>query len=168
MKKTLLFLLALVLLTSACSQFRETPKAESEIQVEIENEEKPTELTVYAVGDSVFLRKLGGTEAFKYYITSYTIGPFGPLTNAIREYGHMLYGPLERYEQEAGINLNVQFFQNMETMETQIVKDKKEGKRPDAFRIYLQLTDMVMVWYDVLVTNIHTSEFLSQEHHTKP
>ena len=30
----------------------------------------------------------------------------------------------------------------------------KEGKRPDAFRIYLQLTDMVMVWYDVLVKGI--------------
>ena len=132
MKKLLLFLLVLTLLLGACTSTREfEEKTESEIQAEIENEEKPTELTVYAVGDSVFLRKLGGTEAFKYYITSYTIGPFGPLTNAIREYGHMLYGPLERYEQEAGINLNVQFFQNMETMETQIVKDKKEGKRPD-------------------------------------
>ena len=30
----------------------------------------------------------------------------------------------------------------------------KEGKRPEAFRIYLQLTDMVMVWYDVLVKGI--------------
>ena len=31
---------------------------------------------------------------------------------------------------------------------------EKDGKRPDAFRIYLQLTDMVMVWYDVLVKGI--------------
>lgn len=29
-----------------------------------------------------------------------------------------------------------------------------EGKHPEAFRIYLQLTDMVIVWYDVLVKGI--------------
>ena len=29
-----------------------------------------------------------------------------------------------------------------------------EGKSPEAFRIYLQLTDMVIVWYDVLVKGI--------------
>lgn len=38
----------------------------------------------------------------------------------------------------------------------------KEGKRPDAFRIYLQLTDMVMVWYDVLVKGIRLYECLLQ------
>lgn len=32
--------------------------------------------------------------------------------------------------------------------------NEKDGKRPDAFRIYLQLTDMVMIWYDVLVKDI--------------
>lgn len=29
-----------------------------------------------------------------------------------------------------------------------------EEKKPDAFRIYLQLTDLVVVWYDVLVKDI--------------
>lgn len=28
-------------------------------------------------------------------------------------------------------------------------------KRPEAFRVFLQLTDLVLVWYDVLVKDIY-------------
>ena len=54
MKKLLLFLLVLTLLLGACTPSRESEeKTESEIQAEIENEEKPTELTVYGVGTGI-------------------------------------------------------------------------------------------------------------------
>ena len=54
MKKLLLFLLVLILLLGACTPIRKSEeKTESEIQEEIENEEKPTELTIYGIGSQV-------------------------------------------------------------------------------------------------------------------
>ena len=132
MKKLLLFLLALTLLLGACTPTRETTeKTESEIQAEIENEEKPEELTVYVVGDKVVNKKLKENVVVKYSITSYSLGPYGPLTNAAREYGHMYYGPFENFEKETGIKLNVLFFGGMEEIESQILEDRIEGKGPD-------------------------------------
>ena len=135
--KKILFALILIMLLSACipiSKKIEEEKSEvfeveeSTAEIDIENEEKPSELTVYMVGDKVHIVN----EETTYYITNYTLGPYGPLTNGAREYGHMFYGYMEEFEEETGIKLNIQIFPGMETMEDQIMKDIAEGKKgPD-------------------------------------
>ena len=97
MKKILFVLAFLILLISACTSKRE--KDETELEAII-NEEQPVELTVYVAGDRVRGQMDG--EKVHYYITFYSIGPFGPLTNAPREHGHMFYEAFQRFEQETG------------------------------------------------------------------
>lgn len=76
MKKLLLFLLVLTLLLGACTPTRESEeKTESEMQAEIENEEKPTELTVYGVGSQILQYGEDRTKADKFFITMYEVGP---------------------------------------------------------------------------------------------
>lgn len=126
MRKTPILFLVLILLLGAC-----TPSGkEAEIsKIEVINEEQPEELTVYVMGDSVSGKMKG--EHVDYYITGYTLGPFGPQTNAAREKGHMLYNPMENFERETGIHLEAQYFSSMEEMEEKIALDKKRGTEPD-------------------------------------
>ena len=126
MKKILFVLAFLILLISACTSKRE--KDETELEAII-NEEQPAELTVYVAGDRVRGQMDG--EKVHYYITFYSIGPFGPLTNAPREHGHMFYEAFQRFEQETGIKVNIEYFYSMDLMEEQILKDKQEGQGPD-------------------------------------
>ncbi len=136
MKKLLLFLLVLTFLLSACTPTRESKeKTESEIQAEIENEEKPTELTVYGVGDQVVQVDREENKTYNYYITMYEMGPYGPLTNASRESGYMFYDAIQEFENKTGIKINLQLFNGMEAIDKQIEEDKKEGKGPDILLI---------------------------------
>ena len=133
MKKLLLFLLVLTLPLGACTPTRKSEeKTESEMQTEIENEEKPTELTVYGVGSLVLQYGEDRTKADKFFITMYEVGPFGPLTNAIKERGYMFYDPIKEFEEQTGIKINLQMFDSAMSMEMQIEED---GKKPDVVLI---------------------------------
>ena len=140
MKKLLLFLIVMIMVLSACASKREfqssfvnmskEKEGTIEKQIDIKNEEKPMELTVYMTGTLALLGK--GHNQVRYHITDYSVGPYGPLTNAGQEHGHMFYDPIKEFERESGITINLQIFQNMETIEDQIVQDKQEGKKgPD-------------------------------------
>ena len=138
MKRAVLLLLILVMLLSGCET--STPsesvqtRAEDEeettnIETDIGCEEQPTVLTVYVIGTPVYSR-IEGKEV-TYHITDYSIGPFGPLTNAPQDYGHMYYESFENFEKETGIQLNVSFFQNMDQMELYMLDDRIEDNDPD-------------------------------------
>ena len=132
MKKLLLFLLVLILLLGACTPIRKSEeKTESEIQEEIENEEKPTELTIYGIGSQVVDKEREENKVYNYYVTSYQLGPYGPLTNASREHGYMFYDPIKEFEEETGIKINLQLFGGMQHMEQQLEEDKEKGVGPD-------------------------------------
>ncbi len=133
MKKLSLCLLVLTLLLGACTPTRESEeKPESEIQAEIENEEKPTELTVYGVGTGILDHRREENKTYNYYITGYEIGPYGPLTNASRDEGYMFYNPIKEFEEQTGIKINLQMFDSTMSMEMQIEED---GKKPDVVLI---------------------------------
>ena len=129
MKKLLLFLIVMIMVLSACASKREfqssfvnmskEKEGTIEKQIDIKNEEKPMELTVYMTGTLALLGK--GQNQVRYHITDYSVGPYGPLTNAGQEHGHMFYDPIKEFERESGITINLQIFQNMETIEDQIV-----------------------------------------------
>ena len=144
MKKLLSFLIIFTLFLSACTPTRdEKDSSESTAEemtesiqvIDIENEEKPTELTIYMTGTLVTRMGRWGKEheeKVSYHITDFTVGPYGVLTNAAQEHGHMFYDPIKEFEQETGITINIKTFQNMETIESQIMKDKEKGKQgPD-------------------------------------
>ncbi len=126
MKRMLLPFLVIVIIFVSCTPFR----TENQIsRREVSNEEQPEELTVYVMGDHVSGKMKG--EHVDYYITGYTLGPFGPQTNAAREKGHMLYNPMQRFERETGIHLDIHYFGSMQIMEQQIIEDRKKGEVPD-------------------------------------
>ena len=87
MKKLLVFLIVFTLLLGACTPTRveknpseSTAKEMTEsIQViDIENEEKPTELTIYMTGTLVTRMGRWGKEheeKVSYHITDFTVGP---------------------------------------------------------------------------------------------
>ena len=130
MKKIVIFLVLMVVFMLGCKAEENTGQLTG---TELINEAKPGELKVYVMGDLV--RGSVEGESIEFFHTAYTVGPFGPLTNGSKFEGHMLYAPLQSFEKEMGIPLNVQYFYSMELMEKQILEDKKNGDTPDVIII---------------------------------
>ncbi|MCI8633031.1 MAG: extracellular solute-binding protein [Lachnospiraceae bacterium] len=122
MKKIGMICLLLVMSLTAC----QIPQEEGVIR----SEEKPEKLVVYAIGDHVSCKSAEG-ERTDYYCTNYTIGPFGPVVNDIRERGYIYHDAFQEFERETGITLEIQYFISMNELEQKVLEDKKSGMFPD-------------------------------------
>lgn len=121
MKKIYMICLAFILCLTACQI--------AEHEELTQNEEKPEKLIVYAVGDKVSCNS-GGKRA-DYYCTNYTMGPFGPVVDDIREEGYIYHAAFRDFEEETGIRLDIRYFVSMSELEQEILEDQKSGKLPD-------------------------------------
>ena len=137
MKKLLLFLLIVTMILSACTLVdKQDVSSNNEAgKIDIENEEKPTELTVYGVGTQVVDTEREENTVYNYFITAYEMGPYGPLADAARDDGYMFYGPIKEFEKETGIKINLQLFSGMEAMENYLIENQETENGPDIILI---------------------------------
>lgn len=118
MKRKLILLWVICLFLMACGSARGRITGQN-------IEDKPDSLKVYLTGDPA------GGQTVHYYYSCCRTGPMWPLFMAPGYEGHILYKPLQDFEKETGIHLELQYFQLKGEMEKQLAADQREGTLPD-------------------------------------
>lgn len=84
-------------------------------------------LNVYMFGDSVY----NTNDDYEFFTTSFTLGEFSGLQRIWGEEGHMYYEPVQEFQKQTGVEVNIQFFIATTDILTQLSKDLEAGTGPD-------------------------------------